>query len=192
MKKKQYGLLLALMVVASFLGGAVSSRILWSYAAFAEELTEIRSVIKAERFELLDSEGNQRAVLAMTNQGPRFAMLAPDHGLLVRLEALEDSSHLVFHSRLPRGAGLAPVFLGVRDRGGEETGSLQLCATEILSSSRNFYFLLEPRKDVKGIRFNQKGEQGILSFDVSEKGPDMRLLDKERNPTWQSEQHNSQ
>jgi hypothetical protein len=191
MNKKQYGLLLALMVFASFVGGAMSSRIFASQAASAEKAAPIPNVIKAERFELLDSEGNQRAVLGMTNQGSQLAMFAPDAGLLVRLEALEDSSHLVFHSRLTRGTALAPVFLGVGDRGGEETGFLQLCAHEIVSSSRNFYFLLEPRKDVKGIRFNEKGEQGILSFDVSEKRLDMRLLDKDRNPTWQSEQESN-
>jgi hypothetical protein len=188
MNKKQYASVLALMVVASFLGGAMSSRMFASQAVSAEKAAEIPNVIKAERFELLDSEGNRRAALAMTNDGPQLAMFAPDHGLLVRLEALEDSSHLVFHSRLLRGTALAPVFLGVGDRGGEETGSLQLCAHDKESLLRNLYFLLEPRKDVKGIRFNERGEQGILSFDVSEKGLGIRLLDKDRNPAWQSEQ----
>ena len=191
MNKKNHGLLLALMVFASFLGGAASSRIFASHAALAEEATEIPSVIKAERFELLDSEGNQRAVLAMTNDGPRLAMFAPDQRLLVRLEALDDSSQLVFHSRLPRGTVLAPVFLGLGNRGQEETGFLQLSAHETVSSSRNCHFLLQPRKSVKGRRFNDGGEQGIFSLDVSDKGLQISLLDKDGNITWKSQQQSS-
>jgi|GEM_PF-4840699 len=191
MSKKQYGLLLALMVFASFLGGAMSIRISASQPASAEESAAIPKVIKAERFELLDSEGNQRAVLAMTNHGPQLAMLAPDDGLLVRLEALEDSSQLVFHSRLFRGTALAPVYVGVGNRGDEETGFLQLCAHDKESFRTNFDFLLEPHQSVKGIRFNDAGKEGRFSLGVSEDRPEIRLLDKHGKTTWESEQHNS-
>jgi hypothetical protein len=120
----------------------------------------------------------------MTNDGPQFALFGPDENLLVRLEALKGGSHLVFHSQM--GTGLAPVFIGIDERGSEETGFLQLAAHESKNADRNCYYLLEPRKDIKGIRFKDKNGEGILSFEVTDNGLEMQLKNKDGEVNWTS------
>ena len=113
--------------------------------------TRTARVVEANEFILRDANGNKRATLAMTQRGPQLAMFSPEEDLLIRLEALDDSSHLVLHGRRPLGSwALAPVFLGVGDRGNQECGFLQLKADGTDASDVNCYFLLEPKKDVRG------------------------------------------
>ena len=145
-----------------------------------------RKTISAGQFILVDDTGKKRASLAMTNDGPQLALFGQDENLLVRLEALKDSSHLVLHSRLDGIASLAPVFIGVGKSGSEEAGFMQLVAYESSRADINCYYLLEPRKNIKGIRFSDRKGEGILSLEVTDKGLEMILKNKDNGINWAS------
>ena len=152
-----------------------------------------KKTITADKFILVDDNGKKRASLSMTDKGPQLAMFGSDENLLVRLEALDDSSHLVFHSRVNGMTPLAPVFIGVANRGDEETGFIQLVAydrNELINSIQaqdNFYFILDPQESVKGIRFDSKDVKGKISFDVTDQGLELQLKNDEDEIIWKTD-----
>lgn len=58
MAKRQHSLTLLLAVVAGLVGGLISSRLLMEQPVFAEKKAPHEKVVRAERFELVDEDGN--------------------------------------------------------------------------------------------------------------------------------------
>lgn len=157
-----------------------------------------QKTITAGQFILVDDNGEKRASLAMTNDGPQFALFGPDENLLVRLEALDDGSHLVLHSRMNAVTPLAPVFVGVGNRGSEETGFIQLVAYDrdaVINSmfaKDNFYFILDPQESTKGIRFDDEGRKGKISFDLTSSSLQLQLRNDKDEVIWRSDTSKTQ
>ena len=63
MKKKQYWSILALAILAGFLGGAVASRLFTIQPVFAEKKARPEEVIEAQEFIVRDKSGTTRARL---------------------------------------------------------------------------------------------------------------------------------
>ena len=66
MKKRQYLSLTVLVVIAGFVGGAVYSQVFMNRPAFAQS---VQNVVKAKQFQLVDGDGNVRAIIGMSPKG---------------------------------------------------------------------------------------------------------------------------
>jgi hypothetical protein len=88
MNAKQYGSLAILILIASFLGGAVSARIFNTETAYARRGAEIPKVVRAEMFQVVDANGDTRAVLyegglRLQEKAEKRFVLMDKQGLLV-------------------------------------------------------------------------------------------------------------
>jgi hypothetical protein len=64
--KRQYLSLTVLVVIAGFIGGAVYSQVFMDRPAFAQSA---QNVVKAKQFQLVDGDGNVRAIIGMSPKG---------------------------------------------------------------------------------------------------------------------------
>jgi len=69
MNKRQYAVVLTLAVVAGLLGGVVSNQFFMGTPVFTQK-TEVAEVIRAKSFEVVDEDGQARAVLTLVNGEP--------------------------------------------------------------------------------------------------------------------------
>src|SRR5262245_5270202 len=69
MQKRQYGLLLVLVMAAGAIGGAVSNRVLTNFPALGRQTSQQEGVIRAERLEVADQSGKRRAWFGLAPQG---------------------------------------------------------------------------------------------------------------------------
>lgn len=70
MSTKQYGLTLALAMIAGMVGGVVSSWFFIGRLMVAQKIPQQAKVLRAERFELVDQSGKVRAVLDTGGRAP--------------------------------------------------------------------------------------------------------------------------
>ena len=75
MIRKQYLFIVLLALVGGFLGGLLSNRFFIVDNAFAEKQVTVNKVIRAEKYEVVDKEGNVRAELKTTKNGVGFHMM---------------------------------------------------------------------------------------------------------------------
>lgn len=68
MGKKPYVVMLILALIAGVIGGALSSKIFWRQEGTPEDL-ELRKVIVANEIHLVDQDGRDRWVLALSKEG---------------------------------------------------------------------------------------------------------------------------
>jgi hypothetical protein len=80
MTAKQFRVLAALTVGSGLLGSAVFSLLLRGGPAMAQEEGTGQAVVTARRFELVDEQGQSRAVMAMTKEGTPALVLSDAAG----------------------------------------------------------------------------------------------------------------
>src|SRR5712692_3127384 len=80
MSKKQYGLVLVVAMVAGLVGGVVSSWFLGGTPVFALKAPQPAKILQAERFQVVDRNGNIRAELGMMLDGTVSLLLADRTG----------------------------------------------------------------------------------------------------------------
>jgi len=79
MDTTQQGLMLIAAVVGGLVGGLVASRLTLGTAACAQLPATPEQVIRAEQFEVLDTDGKVRAMLTVKdNEGPTLRLLDRD------------------------------------------------------------------------------------------------------------------
>ena len=77
MEKKQLWSMLALSILAGFVGGAVASRVFTLQPVFAAKESNHRRVIEAQELRIVDEDGNLRILLGNgpEDQGPQLLMV---------------------------------------------------------------------------------------------------------------------
>lgn len=121
MRKRDYYFAFALAMLAGFIGGCMSGRLVSPEPVVAQETARRTRVIDAEAFRLFDQDGRLRAVLEAAPDGSvGFVMGSKDGALRVRL-GVEANDHAVLE--LMDGKAQTHARLGVGSAGGP---SLQL------------------------------------------------------------------
>jgi len=89
MTTKQFGVMLALVVIAGFLGGAVAELVFHATPAFAQGRTEVAQQLTAQSFVLVDKSGRTQAVLGLDNGGPNLYIYTANgkRGALIGLQS---------------------------------------------------------------------------------------------------------
>ena len=80
MKGNQTGLIIAAAFVAGLLGGSAASWFAMGASVFALTAPQLAKVVQAQRFELVDQNGRQRAVLGPTRLGDIGLLIADPSG----------------------------------------------------------------------------------------------------------------
>ncbi len=155
MSKKQYLLLVGLVVVSGIIGGGLSNWFLMGDSAFAKkvagELTpaDYEKVVMAKELRLVDSEGRERITVGMNNKDkPRIVFWNPDNGK-------------------------SSIILGLND---DDTPGLTFWDNEGKSRAN---IILNNNQDPQ-LRFIDKdGRSNCITMGISSKGePGLALFDK--------------
>jgi hypothetical protein len=78
MKRKDYWLIVFLLILAGLVGGSITSWLLQSSSAIAQQKKQPERVIKAQAFYLVDKEGKIRASLDLLGGNPRLELIDKD------------------------------------------------------------------------------------------------------------------
>ena len=114
MSKNQYRLMLGLAMVTGLVGSGISSFLFTGSAVFALRTPTPAEVLRAQRFELLDKEGQPRARLSLgeggrarprpgEHQEPGGAAYSRSCTCILRI-SFQPENQVVYH-RFPRGEG---------------------------------------------------------------------------------------
>ncbi len=98
MTTKQFSVMLVLVVIAGFLGGAVADLLLHGNPAAAELTGERPKVVKAQSFVLADEAGNTQAVLGLENGAPVLCLYDADGKRSAMLGLIKGSPSLYLYT----------------------------------------------------------------------------------------------
>ena len=186
MDKSQFRLLVVLVVVSGFAGGALVSWLRPGQAALAEAETN-KKVVTAEEFRLVDDQGRARAALTMVGiaassasqmglSQPRLELRDADERIRVLLSLSAAKNHPVLKFYPEKGGQASlQLSLGDTDEDKGESGCAQL---ELKSSSGGVYLVADPVRGPRVLVGAGHPSSATAGLELWQGQPRLKLVDK--------------